>query len=57
MYIYVYNPLSVQMMHDFRGMTEFEVDGEDFAGLECLGFGSLEIADEEDITQQPENPQ
>ena len=48
----MYNPLSVQMMHDFRGMTEFEVDGEDFACLECLGFGPLEIADEEDITQQ-----
>ena len=32
----------VQMMCDFYGVKGFEVDGDDFAGLDCLGFGALE---------------
>ena len=32
----------VQMMYDFHGIKEFHVDGSEFEGLECLGFGALE---------------
>jgi hypothetical protein len=32
----------VQMMYDFRGMREWEVNDDDFEGLECLGFGAPE---------------
>ena len=37
----------VQMMYDFRGMKDWEVNEDDFEGLECLGFGAPE--DEGDV--------
>ena len=30
------------MMCDFHGIKGFEVYGDDFVGLDCLGFGALE---------------
>ena len=36
------------MMYDFRGMKDWEVNDDDFEGLECLGFSGAP-EDEEDV--------